>query len=404
MRNLGFWALLAVVLATGVYIGGSADLSMVRPSLGEKTRFTLPLFKTVSSNEMETPLPREAPSILQFDIDTTTGKSRDTPPSYPHSRGMSSPSTSSCRMPAAGENKLVVFSVYEGDALSTSALGSRDVETTTVDIEIEAGAEPLYLVLSAFDNMIWRFSGATNRVERVVLLAADSEQARPTTAREAERRASAAAGTSSRGRPSRSTALANRPFAGVVGLSSNIVTTRNPSDCFGYFTNPESIQATQTAAIVRRATGRAPDVIAAHYSLGAARLPSGKAAKGAWRGPAPEGFDQAMWGELLRFTPGGVSSITPEEVHSTVSIQSYDVLPQQAGLAQLIGSGQLVRLSDGLRIAKPIARFPAGLTGAHSVTFMLGTGIPMPAGNSGHSCVVSQETGQAVANDGLCRF
>ena len=39
-------------------------------------------------------------------------------------------------------------------------------------------------------------------------------------------------------------------------------------------------------------------------------------------------------------------------------------------------------------------RFPAGLAGAHSVTFLVMNGTPYPDGDPGHSCVITEETGQ----------
>jgi hypothetical protein len=406
MRNLGFVALIVAGVVAGAGIGGAADLSMIHPSLGAKTRFSLPVFERFGwTSETNSPSRSGELSHLTFNIDATKGDKRDTASSNPSPRGMGGLTASSCAMPAVGERKLAVLSVYEGDAISTVALGSRDVETMVVDIEIEAGDEPLYLVLSAFENMVWRFSGATSRVEKVVLLAADGTAAahhRPVTMRDAERLAGAAARVAAGHRNARPMAPSERPFAGVVGIPSDIIITRNPSACFSYFSDPDSIQAARSSAIIRGATGRAPDVIAARYSVGAVRLPSGKATEGAWAGRAPEGFDQAMWRELLRFNPGGISRIDPDQVQSAVTVQSYDVLPQEAGLAQLIGSGQIIRLSDGLRIDKPIARFPAGLAGAHSVSFMLGAGVPMPAGDAGHSCVVDQDTGQAVVDGPIC--
>lgn len=406
MRNLGFVALIGAVIVAGVGIGGAVDLSMIHPALGTKTQFSVALFTRLGWNGETNSASRSSElSNLKFNIDATKGDKRDRASSNLSPSSMATLTAASCAMPAVGERKLAVLSVYEGDAISTVALGSRDVETMVVDIEIEAGDEPLYLVLSAFQNMVWRFSGATSRVEKVVLLAADGAAAahhQPVTMRDAERQAVAAAEVAAGRRNPGSITLSERPFAGVVGIPSDIIVTRNPSACFSYFSDPESIQAARASAIIRGATGRAPDVIAARYSVGAVILPSGKAAEGAWAGRAPEGFDQAMWRVLLRFNPGGISRIDPAQVQSAVTVQSYDVLPQEAGLAQLIGAGQIIRLSEGLRIDKPIARFPAGLAGAHSVSFMLGAGVPMPAGDAGHSCVVAQDTGQAVVDGPIC--
>lgn len=55
-------------------------------------------------------------------------------------------------------------------------------------------------------------------------------------------------------------------------------------------------------------------------------------------------------------------------------------------------------------IASAIPRFPAGLFGAHAVTFILGRGVAMPAGSPGHSCVLSEDTGLPLSNAFLCEY
>jgi len=88
-------------------------------------------------------------------------------------------------------------------------------------------------------------------------------------------------------------------------------------------------------------------------------------------------------------------------VVSTARVLDYDVLPQQAGLAQLAGAGDLERLSDGFKIVRPIPRFPAGLNGAHSTAFLIAQGVPVPRGDPGHSTVLMESTGQPPQS--LCR-
>jgi hypothetical protein len=88
--------------------------------------------------------------------------------------------------------------------------------------------------------------------------------------------------------------------------------------------------------------------------------------------------------------------------------ESYEVLPQGFGLAQLVATGALEHFGSDFffdsyfYIARAIPRFPAGLNGAHAVVFVLGTGVPLPAGSPGHSCVLSEETGLPQANEFLC--
>ena len=46
------------------------------------------------------------------------------------------------------------------------------------------------------------------------------------------------------------------------------------------------------------------------------------------------------------------------------------------------------------KIVREIPSYPAGLTGAHAVHFVIGKGIKPPEGSAGHSCVLIEETGQ----------
>jgi hypothetical protein len=121
----------------------------------------------------------------------------------------------------------------------------------------------------------------------------------------------------------------------------------------------------------------------------------------------PPGFDPEVYVALgLRFSPGGVVTIDPAQVVATSPAEPYDVLPYGFGLAQLVFGGALEVLDDGIfygfRIARDLPRFPAGLHGAHLTHFVLGRGVPMPAGSPGHSCVTSEETGLPLVNESIC--
>ena len=89
--------------------------------------------------------------------------------------------------------------------------------------------------------------------------------------------------------------------------------------------------------------------------------------------------------------------------------EPYVVLPEAFGLAQLTASGDLQFRGDPnflpiFYIARPIPRFPAGLYGAEAASFILGRGVPMPAGDPGHSCVISEATGLPLVNEFLCQY
>ena len=74
--------------------------------------------------------------------------------------------------------------------------------------------------------------------------------------------------------------------------------------------------------------------------------------------------------ELLRFSPGGISRVDSASVVSAVPVAPYRVLPQEAGVRQLVRSGALARTSSGsygsYRVTRAID-MPAGLCGAHSI-------------------------------------
>jgi hypothetical protein len=99
--------------------------------------------------------------------------------------------------------------------------------------------------------------------------------------------------------------------------------------------------------------------------------------------------------ELKRFSPGGVVEIDPAKVTATAAVERYQVLPQQAGLIQLVEDGTLTQNRSGDFLVHRKTRFPAELNGAHSVRFLVLRGVPMPDGDPGHSCVVMEETGEA---------
>lgn len=402
MRNLGFYALVLLAAAGGGVIGTQADFGRAHDLVegvvddagrigamfsGGGARPLKPAFPAIGDRERE-----RAPR--RFVIDATKGREGSNPPPTPSYASMGSNPPTNCSLPRVDARAvLVVLGIYEGDAMSAVALADRDDETTSAELIIEPGDAPLHIVLVSYDNLIWRFSGAVDRVSRVVLLASPTHPPRnialPSPA--GMRR------DIQRSRPGRAV------YAGTTGLASDRVTTVAPDACGEYFHDPASIKAAGLAGVVGARAGRRPDVLAGVYSLSAIKLPSAMAAAAPRGGaPAPAGFDNALWRDAVRFNPSGLAQIQPEDVVSSVPALAYDVLPSQMGLAQLAGQGRIERLSDGLKIVKPIPRFPAGLNGAHSVTFLLGQGVPMPSGSPGHSCVVREADGGVMGASPLC--
>ncbi|MEL7345420.1 MAG: hypothetical protein AAFN59_11285 [Pseudomonadota bacterium] len=288
-----------------------------------------------------------------------------------------------CTLPAITASAQPVFiQGYEGAALSTISVAGRDAVTTVARLEVEPGDGRLYIYATATTHVLWVVAGATERVEHFVLAVGD------------------------RG-------------AGVVGLPRDSVTLWDEALC------PYSWgQSARQTAVLHARFATAQTRLDA-YTIGNMKVPSG--ADDAMSAAPPgvilnlngdrfrmgrngltpmDQFPNDRHGrtreDLYRFHPLGITSVDPEEVIAPGRVQAYDVLPQEAGLLQLLDAGHLTRQADGAYTIKaPIARFPAGLNGAHSVDFLLMPGVPMPGGHPGHSSLRRMDTGECVF--GQCR-
>jgi Ca2+-binding EF-hand superfamily protein len=290
-----------------------------------------------------------------------------------------------CAMPKASDRATVVLlSAYEADALSTTTIGSQDVAVGTGAINVQSGAEPIYVVIASLRPTIWRFDGAVERIERVVL-----------------------AGTA---------------HIGATGVAAERVTFLGRPGCIKYFTDVPSTQSATAAGVVRREIGREPSVVAGQYEVSGFSVPSGDVATRHRNGKRPlvivkesgtlrlEGdtsgiivrkpSDDTLTSELHRFSPGGVVQIDHKTVVASTPAEPYEVLPQQAGLIQLVQSGALRQNRGREFLIQKKIRFPAELNGAHAVKFLLLRGVPEPEGDPGHSEVISEETGLPLKKAG----
>jgi len=269
-----------------------------------------------------------------------------------------------CGLPKPEGNQKVLFvSIYEGQALSDVAVAGMDTETTTAEIKIEAGEDPLFVMAAAYEPMVWRVTGAVERVARFV-------------------------------------ATSDTGGAGVTGLDRNKVTALPKGPCVQRLSESETTGRASLRTL-SRGIGKPIDGAYSAYALSTITLPSQAMPPESWRQDKSQRATEFSWGplqpienattaELKRFNPGGIISIDPSKVVTTGKAERYDVLPQEAGLAQLLENGSL-RFDPkmGYIVQRPIPRFPAGLAGAHSVRFVLSEGVPRPAGNPGHSAVMT---------------
>ena len=74
-----------------------------------------------------------------------------------------------CGYPAKSEEaSLHWLSALRGGAISTIAIDGLHQGTTVVRLHVEKGEQPLYLIAGAQTPVIWQFTGAVDRIERVI--------------------------------------------------------------------------------------------------------------------------------------------------------------------------------------------------------------------------------------------
>ncbi|THV25815.1 hypothetical protein [Peteryoungia ipomoeae] len=272
-----------------------------------------------------------------------------------------------CNVPKAGpEEQVLVVSAYEAAALSTVTVAGQDEVTHTAELNIEAGEAPLFIAAISYQPMIWRLTGATERVSNFIAAKTD----------------------------------------GVVGLAKDRVTFVDGRKCLRAWVDPDK-KNNDKIDYLKRMVGSSQIGLAASYTISTVRLPSDASAEPDFK-RLPSSTVTFSWGplrssdntairSLKQYHRGGVVSIDPKSVVSSSPAQPYDVLPQEAGLAQLLEAGSLEqRPKLGYVIRSSMKRFPAGLHGAHGVRFVLDQGVAMPDGSPGHSRVLTMHQVQSI--------
>lgn len=291
------------------------------------------------------------------------------------------------------EGKLIYVRATDGMAIADIAIGINRSVVSVVDVEIEPGAEPVVLLLSGAHRLVWRLSGAVDRVAHVTLSAPPIMPER---------------------------------IAGITGLPSERVSFVKDVPC--------SHQLEKSDA-ARRLFGQGVQIVEGE-SIAKVVLPRGHIERTAKPvlDARLEKFAVAApltWGYLLELNPGGLVDLDPAKVIATAAVVELSPLPQEAGLAQLVAEGKIkeegskkavvmpngptiiganpealmtvssmkdvriFELPKAYRVLQPI-RLPEGLGGSHATRFIVAKGVPAPEGDPADSCVVSETTGEAL--------
>jgi Ca2+-binding EF-hand superfamily protein len=322
-----------------------------------------------------------------------------------------------CALPKASDGAgVAVLSAYKSEAISTVGLGSQDVATGTGEIRIEAGEGPLYIVAISHEPTIWRVTGATDRVERLVAFGVTAQSNHITIAANPVPVSSLPAGQPN-ATPRPVTPPQPIAVAGISGLPADRVSFLARSNCLRSFTEAKSTDGAFVLAAVRRDAGKEPSMVAARQNAAAFSVPSGQirsayedkkqprltivkeagvlTLKGDSSGVIVRTGPTDLESDLEQFSPGGVIDIDARTVIANAPAVRYEVLPGAAGLLQLENSGALTRNQRGEFLIHRKIRFPAGLAPL-SPTFLLLRGVEMPEGHPDGAKVISEETGQQI--------
>jgi len=289
------------------------------------------------------------------------------------------PATDSCAPPVPPPGaEIVLLGAYDGAGLSTVATNGMERVTTVGAVVIEPGDRRLYIFAAAAGNMIWKVSGAIERVARFVVQPPRSQLG---------------------------------PGTGVTGLPASAVAFVAPGACFKPFHEPAKGLAGKATVIMAKALGVQADeiVVAGQYELHEMRLPSGEASSTKRAGylgitfsqpkkekeepsagqrksvtgsglalpqgqkveattsasttpdPGPDPVIAELTKALRRYHFAGVIEIDPAEVVAPGVVRTYDVLPMPAGAIQLLQRGVIRKTSKRtFTVLKPVPRLPAG--------------------------------------------
>lgn len=290
----------------------------------------------------------------------------------------------SCGYPAPSEAaEVVIVSTYSGYALSTVALGDTQQVTTVAVLDINEGKTPLYLVTGSTYPVIFDLRGAVERIEQIV----------------------------------------TGPLNGIVGVDPQKVYSV-PDGRGGCIPRRQSKSGSDSSFARSLATVMIKDRVQAvnTYRMGVFGVPLGgeqlavkrlktaltaprknrwiqvERPQGGYRAATPE--EAAVFklnNQLRRRNPAGVSKVAVRDVVASRAVIPYVVLPQEAGLIQMINDGDIrVKRKTRLTIVRGVRELPADLG---RIRILIEPGVPLPKVQPMNVFVFDEVSGDCVSGE-----
>jgi len=290
--------------------------------------------------------------------------------------------------PKSEEAGLHWLSTLRGGAVSTISISGLHQATTVVKLHVEAGEQPLYLIAGAQTSVIWQFTGAVERIERLITHSGNAVSGLDSTQVHFARSGVCVPGPSDLGQ-----AVAQRTFRSTLEVAFDRQRfDGKTAEWMGSRTFPSHeriINKDQLDTVDKpiRRNGKAFEMVD-----GALReLENNVAAR-----------RQVQYQFDLDY-PYGVARIDPETLVLQGKAQRYSVLPLQAGLLQLLDQGVLRgHAVDTLVITRPVEMLPSGFktNGANSRGYRFYADpqvtLDIEAGNLSDYNYENLETGRCV--------
>ena len=296
-----------------------------------------------------------------------------------------------CAFPtASAKAELVFLRADYAKRVSATFVGSEEKTTSVVDVTIEPGKKPIYLVLGSSSPMVWRAAGATDRIEKAVIGSKDSVN---------------------RLLPSDKYSQSATSAAGLIGLPKEKVSVVGP-DCLSQHFGPSSHDRMNADIVSQIIAKRPADVVASVENAFDISVPSALSAKKANTdpyppppAPAPSGYASKRWQEIARDNQNYVIDIDPEDVVASEPVGRYTVNPGHFGIAQMVEEG-ILQPDEKLRLVvlQNVKAWPAGLAGINAVTLVISDGVKVPEKSPKSSCVLTTAEASQGNWRSVCRL